>query len=146
MYWRLFGQDSVPFPRDFNFLSHKLCEILYVTCLWLADFMNVIIADPYEGWEQNCPFSKQKSKQMNMTINSYSQRKKIHISQLHYIRLQHLWGIPYYLLGLLHLLGFLQFLMTSKKTKKHLIPSVGSRYETLDFLSDLLGLFYQQIT
>lgn len=54
--------------------------------------MNVIIADPYEGWEQNCPFSKQKSKQMNMKISSYSQRKKIYTSQLHYIRLQHFVG------------------------------------------------------
>lgn len=52
MYQRLFGQDSVLFSRDFNFLSHKLCEIFYVTCLWLAVFMNVIIADPYEGREQ----------------------------------------------------------------------------------------------
>lgn len=51
--------------------------------------MNAIITDRYIGWEENCPFSKQKSKQMNMAINSYSQRKKIHISQLLYIRLQH---------------------------------------------------------
>lgn len=76
VYRRLFGQDSVLFSRDFNFLSHKHCEILYVTCLWLAVFMNVIIADSYECWEQCCPFSKLKSKQMNMTIISYSKETK----------------------------------------------------------------------